>query len=91
MDYSKLSDMQINAAVAICIWDTDMTAKSGEFDPCNNAADAWPIIVASKIGIVPAMNGLKWSANHGSWDIFYADKNPLRAAMIVYLMMQESE
>lgn len=77
----------------------------GEFNPCNNPADAWPIIVANKISIASLDN--KWIAAPidtviygitGDSDVcFYAssdavfDANPLRAAMIVFLMMQESK
>lgn len=76
-----------------------------KFDPCNNPVDAWPIIVGNKISIVSLDN--KWIAAPietvidgitGDSDVcFYAssdavfDANPLRAAMIVFLMMQESK
>lgn len=62
------------------------------FDPCNNILDAWPIITGNKIDINwgddvhPALKGAviasreKLSATHD---------NPLRAAMIVFLQMQE--
>ena len=69
------------------------------FDPCNNPSDAWPIIIESKISI---MNDLDlWEASidfdgdlekHGTDEVLtkhYEHANPLRAAMIVYLMMQE--
>lgn len=75
------------------------------FNPCNNPADAWPIIVGNKISIVSLDN--KWIAapvdtvidgiTGDSEVCFYAsydavsDVNPLRAAMIVFLMMQESK
>ena len=75
------------------------------FDPCNSPADAWPIIVGNKISIVSLDN--KWIAapvdtvidgiTGDSEVCFYAssdavfDVNPLRAAMIVFLMMQESK
>lgn len=65
-------------------------------DYCNNPSDAWPIIASSGI-----------SLNHGgkldgdSWiDFWYCgdgkgscfnDENPLRAAMIVYLMMRDED
>ena len=79
--------------------------KIGGFDPCNNPADAWPIIINNKISIVSLDN--KWIAapvdtvidgiTGDSEVCFYAsydavsDANPLRAAMIVFLMMQESK
>ena len=123
-DYSKMSDFEINLAVAhIAIgsggydWNSDkkevyLAAMDGGeflpnayFNPCNNPADAWPIIVANKISIVSLDN--KWIAapvdtvidgiTGDSEVCFYAsydavsDVNPLRAAMIVFLMMQESK
>lgn len=75
----------------------------GGFKYTNNASDTWPIIVKNKISIVPLNN--QWIAIPvdkaidgitGDYDVcFYAqegvvDKNPLRAAMIVFLMMQEN-
>ena len=75
------------------------------FNPCKNPADAWPIIVGNKISIVSLDK--KWLAapvdtvidgiTGDSEVCFYAssdavfDANPLRAAMIVFLMMQESK
>lgn len=66
------------------------------FDPCNNPADAWPIIYGNKISIEfdcgdstePQttwchMGNLSCGINYQS--------NPLRAAMIVFLMMQEAK
>lgn len=63
---------------------------------CNNPSDAWPIIIDSKITLTPwGSNGDHWKAtNKLDWndyshdDIYISDKNPLRAAMIVFLMMQ---
>ena len=75
------------------------------FNPCKNPADAWPIIFANKISIVSLDN--KWIAapietvidgvTGDSEVCFYAssdavfDANPLRATMIVFLMMQEKK
>lgn len=60
-------------------------------DYCNNPSDAWPIILDSKITVRP------W--NHDEWQSFTMDgydydfmawhENPLRAAMISFLMMSE--
>lgn len=61
-----------------------------EFDPCNSWADAGPIIQQQELGIVKVPNG--WCATHDSNEhggIYTVDQNPLRAAMIVFLMMQE--
>lgn len=74
--------------------------KSGNkffFDPCNNPADAWPIIIANRIGVIPAPSDGLWRAAHrdvgddGTPHYFNQCENPLRAAMIVFLMMKESE
>ncbi len=65
------------------------------FDPCNNPADAWPIIQRNGISIVKYGHGM-WLA---SSDAYWVDgvewqidgenhPNPLRAAMIVFLQMQ---
>lgn len=61
-------------------------------DYCNNPADAWPIITASMISIRPVGNdGQLWEASGMDGMKADYDKNPLRAAMIVFLMMKESE
>lgn len=69
-------------------------SKNFVFDPCNNPTDAWPIILEQRIALMPG------ASEHGTcqwWDaqsscqkygLQYQD-NPLRAAMIVYLMMNE--
>lgn len=64
----------------ICAWE----------DPCNNPADAWPIITANRIVIVPLRHCSEWIARcHGLSSKKHA--NPLRAAMISFLMMKDSE
>lgn len=67
-------------------------------DYCNTPADAWPIIVENKIMLSPRCANDEWKAQIylGMEDIFdnYASawhKNPLRAAMIVFLMMREDK
>ncbi|ELY4375399.1 DUF2591 domain-containing protein [Cronobacter sakazakii] len=83
MDYSKLSDFEINNLVDGHIY-TDVS-EAPDTDYCNNPADAWPIIVENKISI---SNGgaERWTANDVGIDNLYKDKNPLRAAMIVFLL-----
>lgn len=85
-DYASMSDIEIDMMVSkIC---------SPEFhrNYCNNPADAWPIITGSMISICPVGNdGQLWEASGmGGMKADY-DKNPLRAAMIVFMMMKESE
>ncbi|TBM10138.1 DUF2591 domain-containing protein [Hafnia alvei] len=70
------------------------------FDPCNNPSDAWPIIVEEKISIMFDSTLPEYEGEYHEWcsaisscqkyGIQY-QSNPLRAAMIVYLMMKESE
>lgn len=68
-----------------------------EFDQCNNPEDAEPIIIENRIGTIPAPDNGLWKAAHrkiGNDDTpyhFTQDKNPLRAAMIVFLKMNEDK
>ena len=64
-------------------------------DYCNNPADAWPIIAGSLIALRPVekyVGGYRWFASKGEGDfgMKYADDNPLRSAMVLFLMMQGS-
>lgn len=103
-DYSKLSDFEINKQVAFHIGlRTVERAEEGEFDPCNNPIDAWPIMTENKISVMWMTAEKEWCAwangnlEEGCWewsycpDEYHHDDNPLRAAMIVFLMMQESQ
>lgn len=129
MDYSKLSDLELNKAVHFSLlsngsikesyrlspddtidvvkntWEANdgdnnviaimRYAHGGGYNPfggacdyCNNPADAWPIIVENKLSIYPS--GERWGVEgFNADDPFYFDDNPLRAAMIVFLLMQE--
>lgn len=67
------------------------------FDYCNNPQDAEPIIIENRIGTIPAPDDGLWKAAHikvGNDDTpyhFTQDKNKLRAAMIVFLKMNEDK
>ena len=65
------------------------------FDPCNNPADAWPVIDGSYISIQfyqgNWMASVSPSHGNGFRSSCFIGKEPLRAAMIVFLMMKESE
>lgn len=125
MDYSKMSDFEVNklvsAAIGAKVTESVGFVNTGEdirghyqepvllrevtnnrrhwkrFDPCNNPADAWSIIVDKKICLAfdvfaePQDDG-KWVASpaYGWEKERVRHDNPLRAAMIVYLQMQES-
>lgn len=79
MDYSQLSDFEINKRVAIAtgqnikfifLDDDDneigvLVGRKGcrekkDFDPCNNAADAWPIIESNFIALHPLKHKSVW-------------------------------
>lgn len=106
MDYSKMSDAEINVEVSkheypdaekntpyyhrpdVYIYHRNGTHEAKDY--CNNPADSWPIIEVSEIGIVKSPNG--WCATNDDAKfegVYFIDKKPLRAAMIVFLMMQE--
>lgn len=124
-DYSKMSDFEIDKAVAdalgidyeIAIMFVSPVDKingnhaeeyvrkkitSNEkhwrrFLPTRIPNDAWPIIAENRIGIIPAPGYGEWKAAHRSVGDdstphhFTQHTNPFRAAMIVFLMMQESK
>lgn len=58
-------------------------------DYCNNPADAWPIIMENKISINYWRGGRLEADKYGCHTA--RDENPLRAAMIVFLMMKDAE
>ncbi|HGP0980299.1 TPA: phage protein NinX family protein [Klebsiella aerogenes] len=116
MDYSKLSDFEIDKAVADVLgFDYDIAIMfvspvdkingnhveeyvrkkitSNEkhwkrFSPSRIPNDSWSIIESNGIGMRKQSNGL-WCATRmgGAYPIY--DDKPLRAAMILFLMMQE--
>jgi hypothetical protein len=81
MNYSEMLDFEINC------WVQEVTGKRGDY--CNSWADAGPIIENNHIGI--EHDGDCWLcvcfSENGSFESEH--DNPLRAAMIVFLMMQE--
>lgn len=121
MDYSQLSDFEINKRVFKGLTgakplgyphNADGRSVGNEsnghycwYDYCNNPSDAWQIIVANLIEVSPEYDftdeseqelratGL-WTANHVEVDgksYYQSHQNPLRAAMIVFLMMQDAK
>ena len=110
-DYSKMSDRAINALVGMALGkkvgepvngiqliEVDGEKISSSFNPCNNPADAWPIIHDSLISISFDSDG--YDTPQSAWcratsprgDEYYGDEEkPLRAAMIVFLMMKATE
>jgi hypothetical protein len=76
------------------MWYEGKTYRSADY--CNNPSDAWPIIVESGISMI-RVQGSDYCGMHAGLsfrdgmtsDHAYHSENPLRAAMIVYLMMME--
>ncbi|WP_421550136.1 phage protein NinX family protein [Kluyvera intermedia] len=110
MDYSKMSDQEINLAVANIIHPELSPIESKVrppsilypgvtewYDYCNNPADAWPIIQENYISLIldnpssamATSNCVGWYSDEDA-PIHASSLNPLRAAMIVFLMMQDS-
>lgn len=110
MDYSQLSDFEINKLVAAQIMPTSLYFENGiavvvrcdddeelrKFDPCNYPEDAWPIIKENMISVCAykranhGMKAVSWWEADSFGEHITRDDNPLRAAMIVFLMMQEA-
>ncbi|CFQ95928.1 phage protein NinX family protein [Yersinia frederiksenii] len=109
-DYSAMSDFEINVNVSLELFEgssggdvsrvaTWCACKEngayGLFDPCNNPADAWPIIFRERITLTPKVTGYEWDAIspvilNDDIEHLHTGPNPLRSAMIVFLMMKES-
>lgn len=111
-DYSAMSDFDIQQAVLQETWGNHPVRLLGkmmldimlsDYDPCNNPADAWPIIESAEISLIRDLPNSGWTA-FGMFKLFDGDwgfeqdpehhqcnANPLRAAMIVYLMMKDAE
>lgn len=63
-----------------------------EQDYCDNPNDAWPIIVSNKISTNHVKDNTWLAIYADHLDIFKTlDENPLRAAMICFLEMKDSE
>lgn len=64
----------------------------GAFDPCNRPEQAWPIIIANKISIEwrDSLRLPPCAKRSGDTRFWVAHDNPLRAAMCVFLIMQEA-
>ncbi|WLJ70333.1 hypothetical protein BU9_CDS0099 [Klebsiella phage Kpn BU9] len=102
-DYSKLSDREIDRLVLNTIYgihadDKDIQGcwSRGGFKYTSDASDAWPIIVDNGISlecIIVNRHEKTWRAQFKPAYVKHHmnHKNPLRAAMIVFLQMQENK
>lgn len=120
MNYSEMTDFEINCAVAASLGREFFYNSPGEpgrrrksfvinercrdvyeseawssdvFAPCKLWADAGPIIQENGIGLMPfkKLDAAAWDLSCGLMSAKKVNhENPLRAAMIVFLMMQET-
>ena len=93
-DYSKMSDFEINEAVSMALLSQSKNPEAkyvavGNY--CNSWADAGPIIASNRISLRNRHEGDWQAVNEWGVSHSYIDKNPLRAAMVVFLMMNEGE
>ena len=101
--YRDKSDFEINKAVAVNINGTDaVLEKFGSiyisdgdrgamvsFSPCNNPADAMPIIIEN--GISSLFSDDEWICSVPYTGFLSINENLYRAAMEVFLMMKDAE
>ena len=101
--YRDKSDFEINNAVAVNINGTDaVLEKFGSiyisdgdrgamvsFSPCNNPADAMPIIIEN--GISSLFSDDEWICSVPYTGFLSINENLYRAAMEVFLMMKDAE
>ncbi len=60
-----------------------------EFDPCNNPADAMPIIIEN--GISSLFNGDEWICSALDGEFLSINENLYRAGCEVFMMMKDAE
>ncbi|AND13532.1 TPA: DUF2591 domain-containing protein [Proteus mirabilis] len=109
--YTELSDFEVNKKVAEKLGLAYEVTRYGvvtrmsnkeqwrEFNPCNNPADAMPIIIENEISLIFDTGCKEWAAGDAYWVDGYEwqvggavrKNNPYRAAMEVFLMMKDAE
>lgn len=102
--YTELSDFEVNKKVAEKLGLAYEVTRYGvvtrmsnkeqwrEFNPCNNPTDAMPIIIENKLILSPRYDSDEWISESMFYhDIYSVNKNPLRAAMEVFLIMKDEE
>lgn len=92
--YTKLYDFEINEKVAEKLelnFKDGIIVKNGEwfkFNPCNNPADAMPIIIENGIAFMPSKTLNSCYCVKGDYSSI--NKSLYRAAMEVFLMMKDA-
>ncbi|MGJ7318805.1 phage protein NinX family protein [Morganella morganii] len=89
----ELIGIDLSCEFGSCI-DIEKEHVYGKFDPCNNPADAMPIVIENGICMNYIDKDIGWGARHfdeekGELEIY--DKHYYRAAMICFLMMKDAE
>lgn len=98
MNYQTATDEEINIAMLNKIYfaSNDNNAErlyhrariaSGDLDYCNNPADMMPVVFDYKISLEYDSPN-EWHAYN--WEAQARDKNPMRAAAVCYLLMENS-
>lgn len=95
LEYGQVTNvMHINEDVLIF----DKNSKSSIFNPCNNPADAMPIVIENKICMAydvfaEERDGGSWVAQpaYGFSDERVRSDNYYRSAMICFLIMKDAE
>jgi len=107
MNYEEMSDLQINLLVANAIGvdaaensgvvfgavkheGDNVVSVMGVVDYCNNPSDAMPILTENKIGFKWVNGSCTASSVLRGYHESESEK-PLRAAMIVFLMMEDAK
>ncbi|EMF8482791.1 DUF2591 family protein [Morganella morganii] len=82
--YRDKSYFEINELVSFSLG----YVHTKSFDPCNNPADAMPIIIENGISMIKSSGG--WICCHGVAGVI-EHENLYRAAMELFLMMKDAE
>lgn len=89
-NYEEMSDFEINCRVHAEVMQISELNSFKAKDYCNNPADAWSIITNNFISVIPSTHRDIWFADGQGGETTF-DKNPLRAAMVVFLKMNEDK
>lgn len=69
----------------------DKGRLKGKKNYCHNPSDSWPIIQLNRICITHHSKDWEWHCYAHGLNQSIINKNPLRAAMIVFLLMQDAK